>query len=358
MSALDRYFDYAATTPVDPRVREAMFPYLGEEFGNANSIHGFGQRASAAVERAREQVAQLIGAEDPGEIVFTSGASEANNWVLRSFSEGWVSPFEHSSVREPALHLGHRTLANDGWQLSDPGPASLVSVMLVNNETGAILDPSRFRASAKFLHSDITQAVGKIEVDVQRLELDAASMSAHKLYGPKGVGALYLRGGGSLPPLIFGGEQESGLRGGTLNVPGIVGFGKACEIALSERSDDEDRVTRARSILIDELSKVEEVRVNDAAINSPYIVSASFGGVQGETLVVELDSRGFAVSSGAACSSRSTEPSHVLTALGLVDYWLKGTLRISLGRFVSDDAAFELGKALRGAVGTLRGMRM
>ncbi|MBX3119661.1 MAG: cysteine desulfurase [Fimbriimonadaceae bacterium] len=358
MSSADRYFDYAATTPVDPRVLESMLPYFKEDFGNANSIHGFGQRAHSAVEHAREQVAKLIGAEDPSEIFFTSGATEANNWVLRSFETGYVSPFEHSSMREPALDHGFSFLTNDGWDLNAPSAASFISVMLVNNETGAILDPTALRKSAAFLHSDITQAVGKIHVDVQALDLDTASMSAHKLYGPKGIGALYLRGGTSLRPFILGGEQEQGLRGGTLNVPGIVGFGKAAEIAIDERLEDERRAQALQKSLIEELSKSSEVQVNRPSTSSPFILSVSFGGLQGETMVVEADSRGFAISSGAACSSRSTEPSHVLTALGLVDYWLKGTVRISLGRFTTESAVFELARTLNEIAGTIRRMSL
>lgn len=358
MSPLDRYFDYAATTPIDPRVREVMLPFLADDFGNANSIHRLGQHARAAVESAREKIAALIGAEDPSEIIFTSGATESNNWVLRSFSNGYVSPFEHSSVREPAHRFGYRELTNVDYALEVPDKVDLASVMLVNNETGAILDPSRFRRAAAFLHSDITQAVGKIPVDVQQLEVDAASFSAHKIYGPKGVGALYLKGGSLLEPFMIGGEQENGLRGGTLNVPGIVGFGKAAELLLDEMERDVQLVCESRRIAIEELSNLEGVQFNEAESASPFILSASFGGLQGETIVVEADTLGFAISSGAACSSRSTEPSHVLVALGLVDYWLMGTVRISFGRFVSADSTFELTKALKEAVGTIRRLSM
>ncbi len=358
MSALQRYFDYAATTPVDPRVRDAMLPYLDEEFGNANSIHSFGQRAHAAVERAREQIALLINAEDPSEIIFTSGATESNNWVLRSFPGGYVSPFEHSSIREPAQRLSYRELTNQGYSLEQPVKSDFVSIMLVNNETGAILDPNLYRGAASFLHSDITQAVGKIPVDVQALKVDAASFSAHKIYGPKGVGALYLRSGTSLEPYMIGGEQEHGMRGGTLNVPGIVGFGKAAELAMQEMEADSQRATLCHNALLTELASQPETRVNSPSGGSPYILSISFGGLQGETLVVEVDGLGFGISSGAACSSHSTEPSHVLTALGLEDYWLKGTVRISFGRFASQSDAFELGKALVHAVGTIRRLSM
>ncbi|MBN9503307.1 MAG: hypothetical protein BGO01_14865 [Armatimonadetes bacterium 55-13] len=350
--SLDRYFDNAATTPVDPRVLEEMLPYFGEAFGNANSIHGFGRRVEAAVQLARERVARLVGAGDPSEIVFTSGATEANNWVLHQ-TDGWVcSPFEHSSIYEANAVLGPRTFANEGYRISGPStPYEMAVVMLVNNETGAILEPP---AGANRLFRDITQAVGKIRVD--EVAYDLASFSAHKFYGPKGIGALHSRD--LFPsPYLFGGEQEMGLRAGTLNVPAIVGMGMAAAIALDEMEADYEMAKDLRALALEELLKISDVKLNQGDQTSPYIVSLSFLGVEGETLVVEADRAGYAISSGAACSSRSTEPSHVLTALGLEPEWLRGTVRISFGKYNSKVSTANLVKELRTAVEKLRTMQ-
>lgn len=352
---VERYFDNAATTPIDPRVVEAMQPWLSEGWGNAHSLHEPGRRAMAAVEQAREQVASLLDCY-PEEIYFTSGATEANNWVLRGFRKVLVSPLEHSSVREPALALGHSFVpmhrdlpepAFPTWQ--QDGAPDLVSLMLVNNEVGAIY-PSP--PSGPKLHRDITQALGKIPTDPTAMDL--ACFSAHKLYGPKGVGGLYARHGETPEPLLIGGEQEQGRRAGTLNVAAIVGFGAAAEIALDQRAEDMALVKELRQIVLEELSGVSDREVNGGPHISPYILSVSFLGIEGETLVIELDQAGFAISSGAACSSRSTESSHVLTALGLPPEWLRGTVRISFGRFNTKEAARELGMTLKTAVEKIR----
>jgi cysteine desulfurase len=349
-----RYFDNAATTPLDPRVWAEMRPYLEDEFGNASSIHAFGQSARAAVERARERLAALIGADDPTQITFTSGATESNNWVLRSFPSGVFSPFEHSAVREPAIFLGYEPLANEELTLQPPPRrAELLSVMSVNNEIGAQWDASAFRPYADKIHSDLTQSVGKLPTDLSGL--DYASLSAHKFYGPKGVGALYTADD-PLPPLLLGGEQEQGLRAGTLNVAGIVGLGAAAAIAADEWEEDRARAELLREIVVEGLQSLSDWQINGGVNASPYILSLSFRGLEGETLVIEADRAGYAISSGAACSSQSTEPSHVLTALGLDPEWRRGTVRISFGRFNNEETAAGLAKSLLHSAEKLRTM--
>ena len=218
--ARERYFDNAATTPVDPRVLAEMLPYLREAWGNPSSIHACGRRAAQAVARAREQVAGLLGAEDPAEVVFTAGASEANNWVISQFDSGWYGPFEHPSVREPAALRGFHALPCVGGEPSEPHERRrLASVMAVQNEWGGCFDLSQLRTWGEQAHSDVTQALGRVPFHLEHL--DYASFSGHKLYAPMGVGGLYRRGAPSLAALIIGGGQENGQRAGTLNVPGI-----------------------------------------------------------------------------------------------------------------------------------------
>lgn len=362
------YFDNAATTPLDPCVREAMLPYLGDEFGNANSIHQWGSRAMAAVENAREQVSIVIGSS-PELITFTSGATESNNWVIGEFKTGVISPFEHSSVREPALANGFRISKNDGLEPTPPHPfntypdelSELQSLMLVNNEIGTRWDPRIvLGAGGDFVHSDITQALGKvvIEPDVA----DYLTASAHKVYGPKGIGLVAT--GCLLEPMIRGGEQENDKRAGTLNVAGIVGFGAACALLDDSRERDWNLAQECRNAVLEELATIDDWQINGVPDQEwsmcgsvPHILSISFLGIEGESLVIESDNAGFAISAGAACSSRSTEPSHVLIAIGLEPEWIRGTIRISFGRFNTVNAAASLGKTLAGAVERLRSYR-
>ncbi|HVL39773.1 MAG TPA: cysteine desulfurase family protein [Fimbriimonadaceae bacterium] len=353
MNLRERYFDNAATTPLDPRVLEEMLPYLRDDWGNAHSIHAQGLRAMQGVDTARERIAMLVGADDPAEIAFTSGATEANNWVLRGFTAGSIGPFEHSSVKEPAEALGYQVLRNQGEYVLPPDSNQpIISLMAVNNEIGTIFQASAMRNHTDILHSDLTQAIGKVTPDLDGL--DFGSLSGHKFYGPKGVGALYARGAAWPDQLLRGGEQEFGARAGTLNVPSIVGMGVAAAIAADEGAHDRELARELRAIVLEGLSQVSDVQVNGGDQTVPHILSLSFRGIEGESLVVELDARAFAISSGAACSSRSTEPSHVLTALGLEQEWLRGTVRISFGRFNTKEAARELGRELEFAVNRLR----
>ncbi len=355
------YFDHAATTPVDPHVVAAMLPYLTEGYGNANSLHSWGRQARDAVERARERVAALIHAGDSSEIVFTSGATEGNNWVVRAHDDVAISPFEHSSVREPALALGKQILGNRGgyeleWGTAHPrnGRFDLVAIMAVNNETGAIL-PVGIADQGDTMHCDATQAIGKIPF--RATETQYASMSAHKFYGPKGIGALYIEGGHFMEPLLFGGEHEDGRRGGTLNVPGIVGMGEAALIAADRQPADFAHARSLRQLVLNELESLSDWQENRGEGQSPFILSLSFAGVEGETLVIEADHRGFAISSGSACSSRSHEPSHVLTALRVPPELMRGTVRLSFGRANSEDSARDLSRSLADIVESLRKLR-
>ena len=363
-----RYFDHAATTPLAPEVLREMEPYLGLA-GNAHSIHAFGRRAGAAVDLARGRVAELIEAEDPSQVVFTSGATEACNAVLAMHEGGWVSPFEHVAVREPALARGYRVMANEILEVKapnhglppkggkggggpayreplDPTPApphgeGILCLMAVNNEIGAVWNVRDLPAERRF--ADATQALGKISYSVDGL--DYAAFSAHKLYGPQGVGAIYAADA-ALDPFVKGGDQEEGRRAGTLNVAGIVGFGAACALAADRLEADHAHAAELRALVLDELRSLSDWRVNGGEDAVPHILSLSLAGLEGETLVIEADRVGFALSAGAACSSRSTEPSHVLVALGVGDLWRRGTVRISFGRANTPETARDLGRNL------------
>jgi cysteine desulfurase len=324
-----------------------MEPYLRDSFGNANSIHSAGREACAAVCKAREQVAALIRADDPSEVVFTSGATEANNWILRDFSTLAISPFEHGSVSAFACSHGATVLKNKGWTLEGSN-AELTSVMRVNNETGAILE----MPAARKTHSDATQAVGKIPIDVR--SYDFASMSAHKFYGPKGVGALYIKGAQEMEPLLFGGEQEHGQRSGTLNVPGIVGMGAAAAVAIERKDEDYAQAASLRDYVKGRLGELPGVSFVEHTAQSPFVLSTCFEGLEGESIVVSLDAKGFAVSSGSACSSGKGHTSSVLRALGLPDTLARGAVRISFGRFNTRQAAEALCSEIEAAVGSLR----
>ncbi|MCX7800253.1 MAG: cysteine desulfurase [Fimbriimonadales bacterium] len=353
---LDRYFDHAATSPLDPGVLRAMLPWLGERCGNAHSLHAWGREARAAVERAREQVAEAVGAESPEQIVFLSGATEACATALRQGPPGWISPYEHSAVREPALRLGYRVMTAGGNQPPAAGEATagVAAHLSLSNETGTIFDPRSVAPEPQPLLVDATQALGKLPAPA--VGADWAAFSAHKIGGPKGVGALYCR----YPlaePLIVGGGQEAGQRGGTLNVAGIVGFGEACRIAEQERESLWRKCGDLRAAVLAELDAVPDVRVNGGDRVAPHILSLSFLGLEGEAVVIELDALGFAVSSGPACSSGSNEPSPVLLAMGLPEEWARGTVRVSFGPTNTIEAARDLGRAIAKTVERLRGLK-
>ncbi|HEV8338203.1 MAG TPA: cysteine desulfurase family protein [bacterium] len=374
------YLDYASTTPVDPRVVAAMAPYLSERFGNAASIHSFGQEAREAVERARQIVAAAIGACDPEEIVFLSGATEADNFALTGAAlakepQGRhliVSAVEHHAVLEPARFLESRGFAVsllpvDAAGRVDPDAVraalrpdtTVVSVMHSNNEIGTLQPIAEIgritREAGVTFHCDAAQSLGILPLDVQTLGVDLLSMSAHKRYGPKGVGALYIRKGTPLVRLLHGGSHERNRRAGTHNTPGIVGFGEAIRLALEAMEEEAPRVAGLRDQLIEGLRPIEGARINGHPRERlPGIVNISFRGADSESLLLALDLRGIAASSGAACTSGSLEPSHVLPAIGLRPEVAAGTLRFSLGRWTTEEEITHLLEILSKVVESVR----
>jgi cysteine desulfurase len=376
------YMDNHATTRVDPRVVEAMLPFFDSEFGNAASrTHVFGWRAEEAVTRARTRLARLIGA-DPKEIVFTSGATESDNLaifgafeVLRSRGDHVITgATEHNAVLDPIERLRSRgarvtVLPVDAHGRVDPDDLRraiddrtvLVSLMLANNEVGTLHPLAEIGRICKekgvLLHSDAAQAAGRIPVDVQAMGVDLLSMSAHKVYGPKGVGALYVRRRNPrviLEPILLGGGHERGLRSGTLNVPGIVGFGTAAEIALAGMPEESSRIRALRDRLHEGIvGRLEDVLLNGHPVDRlPNNLNLSFAHVEGESLMAALD--GIAVSSGSACTSASKEPSHVLRAMGRTNEQAVTSIRFGLGRFNTREEVDEVVERVDGAVRRLR----
>ncbi len=353
----DVYLDHAATTPVDPAVARASVDCMERGFGNPSSLHAFGRAARHAMQEGREKVAALIGAAFE-EIVFTSGGTEADNLALHGAAEARrergdhliVSGIEHHAVLETAGELEGRgfrvtRLPVDGDGLVDPEEVRraitsrtvLISVMLANNEVGTIQEVAAIGRIARerevLFHSDAVQAAGSIPVDVGRLNVDLLSVSAHKLYGPKGIGALYVRKGVRLEPLLHGGGQERGRRAGTENLPGIVGFGVAAELAVAKREERAARAASLRDRLVaGVLAQIPDARLNGHSTKRlPGNAHFSFLGVEGEAILLNLDLEGIACSSGSACASGTTEPSHVLTAMGLPGEWAGGSVRLTLG---------------------------
>jgi cysteine desulfurase len=351
------YLDHNATTPLHPAIWEAMRPFLTDVFGNPSSLHTEGLQARDAVEEAREQVARLIGARAE-EIVFTSGGTEADNLAIL----GSVLPRQQqgrhivtSQIEHPAVLGGCRALETQGFRITrlpvgpggtfDPHDLAdvltdetlLVTLMHANNEVGTIQPVQACAALARargiVVHTDAVQSVGKIPTLVDDLGVDLLSLSSHKIHGPKGIGALYVRRGLTLDPIVTGGPQERGLRGGTEHVAAIVGLGAAAQLAAARMSDEMPRVAALRDRLEQGiLATIPDVLVNGAtAPRLPTTTNLSFKGVDGQSLVVALDLKGIATSTGSACSSGSLEPSHVLIAMGLADEWLQGAVRFSLG---------------------------
>jgi len=365
MLKLPIYLDNNATTPMDPRVLEAMLPYFVEHFGNAASRnHPFGWEAEEAVDYAREQVAQLIGA-DAKEIIFTSGATEADNLAIKGVFEMYASKgnhvitavTEHKAVLDTCKHIeksgGEVTylpVQPDGLidlkelEASIKPTTILIAIMYANNEVGVIQPVQEIAAIAKkhgvLFFTDGTQAVGKIPVDVLKDGIDMMAFSAHKMYGPKGVGALYVRRKNprvKVTAQMDGGGHERAMRSGTLNVPGIVGFGKACELARLEMEEDTKRISKLRDKLETALLKLEEAYVNGSTEHRlPHVSNISFKYVEGEGLMMGFN-KNIALSSGSACTSASLEPSYVLKALGLGDDLAHSSLRFGLGRFTTED---------------------
>ncbi len=376
--------DYHATTPVDPRVVEAMVPYFTQHFGNAASRnHPFGWEAEEAVEKARKQLADLIGA-NAKEIVFTSGATEADNLAIKGVAEMYhkkgnhiiTCVTEHKAVADTCKRLekeGYRVtylpVQKDGLISLDDllgaitGKTILITIMTANNEIGAIQPIAKIGAIAKeksiLFHTDAAQAVGKIPFNANDLKVDTASMSAHKMYGPKGVGALYVRCRNPrvlLAPIIDGGGHERGMRSGTLNVPGIVGFGKAAELCRQEIAADTERLRKLRDRLNDKLHQgLDEIYVNGSIEHRlPHNLNISFAYVEGESLLMGIND--VAVSSGSACTSASLEPSYVLKALGAGDDLAHSSIRFGLGRWSTTEEVDYVASKLVTVVTRLREM--
>ena len=349
------YFDNNATTPVLPEVLEAMRPYFGEHFGNASSIHHHGQETRAAVERARDSVAALLGCR-PAEIVFTSGGTEGDNLAIAGLTSAGdhviTASIEHHAVLMTCKHLDENGcevtyLPVDGRGLVDPDDVrralrsntTLISIMMANNETGVVQpveEIGKIAAEADvYFHTDAVQAAGKVKLDVSRIGCDALSISGHKMHAPQGVGALYVRRGAQLQPLFFGGRHERSRRAGTENVPGIVALGKAAELAMQgfERGDDKKMSALRDRLQHGILAQVEEAGVNsDDSPRVPNTSNIYFDHIEGESMVISLDLKGLAVSTGAACSSGAIEPSHVLMAMGLQTDRARASIRFSLGK--------------------------
>jgi len=349
------YLDNNATTPVLTEVLEAMRPYFGERFGNASSIHHHGQETRAAVERARDAVARLLGCR-VAEVVFTSGGTEGDNLAIVGLTSAGdhvvTSSIEHHAVLLTCKHLEENGcevtyVPVDGRGLVDPDDVrralrsntKLISIMMANNETG-VLQPvkeiGKIAAEADvYFHTDAVQAAGKVPIDVKRIACDALSISGHKMHAPQGVGALYVRRGTHLQPLFFGGRHERSRRAGTENVPGIVGLGKAAELAMQgfEHSDDKKMSTLRDRLQRGILAQAEEAGVNgEGAPRVPNTSNIYFDHIEGEAMVISLDLKGLAVSTGAACSSGAIEPSHVLVAMGLRADRARASIRFSLGK--------------------------
>jgi cysteine desulfurase len=375
------YLDHNATTPLDGRVFEAMLPFLTGSFGNPSSLHWFGQRARAAVDEAREKVAALVGAS-PSEVVFTGSGTEADNTALWGVL-GLAGPGRRglvvSTVEHHAVHNTARALAEEGVTVTTVRAGgdgrvdvedlrakvdertSLVAVMLANNETG-VLQPlpeavARAREAGALVFSDVVQAAGKVEVDVHALDLDLAALSAHKIYGPQGVGALFVRRGLRLRPFLRGGSQERNRRAGTENVAGIVGFGEAARLAQASLEDEGPRLAALRDHLERRLRDEAGARRNGDEPRVPNTCNASFEGIEAESLLMALDLAGVAVSTGAACAAGAVQPSHVLRGMGLPAERVQGSVRFSLGRSTTRaqvDAAVD---AVVEAVEKLRALR-
>ena len=376
------YLDHAATTPTRPEVVKAMLPYFTDAFGNPSSIYSYGQEARGAVEEARTKVAELIGARSE-EIIFTSGGTEADNYALKGAAYAnerkgnhiITTSIEHHAVLEVCKFLERRglkitRLPVDKYGLVDPDDVKraitdktiLISVMHANNQVGTIEPVEEIgkiaREAGVYFHTDAVQTLGHIPVNVDKLKVDLLAISAHKFYGPKGVGALYVRKGTRLVSLMHGGEQEKRRRAGTENVPAIVGLGKAVELAGQEMGKEAERLAYLRDKLIKGLGeKIDHIRLNGHPTRRlPNNVNVSVDFVEGESMLLNLDLEGICASTGSACSSASLEPSHVLLALGLSAEQAHGSLRFTLGRENTEADVEWVLEVLPGIVARLRAM--
>lgn len=376
------YMDHSATSPVDPEVFEAMKPYFVDSFGNASTLYSLGREGKQAMEAARIEVASLINAE-PKEIIFTSGGTESDNLAIKGTAYKLKNKGNHiitTNIEHPAVDETCKYLEKKGFKVTylpvgedgiikvDDLKAAitdetiLITVMHANNEIGTIqpIEEIGKIASEKkiYFHTDAVQTVGKIPVDVKKMNVDMLSLSSHKLYGPKGVGALYIKKGVRIEPLLHGGGHERGLRPGTENVAGIVGLGKACSIAKVSQETDAQKLTTLRNKLVDGvLNSIEDSYLNgDRTKRLPNNANFRFTGIEGESLILHLDTKGIAASTGSACSSTKLEASHVLTAIGLKEVEAHGSLRISLGHENTEEDIEYAIKAINEVVAQLRQM--
>lgn len=379
---IEFYFDYNATTPTDPRVVEAMMPFFTDNFHNPSSFYTRAGEAAHAISQAREKTARLLNAE-PGEIFFTAGGTESDNLAIQGTVSKLKKKGNHiitSAIEHPAILKTCQSLERKGYDVTylpvdnegfvNPGDLEksikdttiLVTVMHANNEIG-VLQPLKelidiAHGKGVYFHTDAVQSTGKIPVDVKALGVDMLSASSHKLYGPKGVGIFYKKKGVKIDPILIGGGHEQGLRGGTENVPGIVGLGKAAELALAEMAGEEEKLRALRDrIKKGILETIPEVMVNGNTEKALYnTLNVSIKYIEGESILAMLDGEGFALSSGSACSSKALDPSHVLLAIGLKHEDAHGSLRISLGKYSTAAAVDALLKALPPVVERLRSM--
>jgi cysteine desulfurase len=375
------YFDNNATTQVAPEVFEAMRPYLTELYGNPSSIHRFGSQVGQKIAEARGQVAALIGAADPVEVIFTSCGTEGDNAAIRGVLEARPDKrhIVTTQVEHPAVLGLCQQLEKKGYRVTWLGvdqdgmldldelrgaltdDTALVSIMVANNETGVIFPIEKIGAIVKAkgipFHVDAVQAAGRLPLDMRALPVDLLTISAHKFHGPKGVGALYVRRGITFPPFIVGGHQERNRRAGTENVAGITGMGKAAEIALARLAEDSERIGKLRDRFEESLLRsCPECRVNGQRQSRlPNTSNVSFRYLEGESILVLLDQNGICASTGSACTAGSSEPSHVLRAMGMPAEWLQGTVRFSLGRFNTGKEVDDVNQTLPSIVQRLQG---
>ena len=374
------YLDYAATTPVDPRVIKEMQPYLSEKFGNTMSWHSFGQEAEAALQKSRQIISDSIGA-DSSEVIFTGSATESNNLALKGVALAnknkgrhiIISSIEHPCVMESAKFLEKQgfeitRLPVNGYGLIDPKEVArairkdtiLVSIIHASNEIGTLQAVAEIgqicRSKGVYFHTDAVQSFGKMPIDVNKMKVDLLSASSHKIYGPKGAALLYVRKGTVIEPLLHGGGQEFGLRSSTVNVAGIVGFAKACQLTQKEMKRESVRIIKLRDRLIKGVLENITGSYLNGHPTKRLVNNANFrfDGVEGEAIMVQLDLAGIAVSTGSACSSSNLEPSHVLLAIGLKHQQAHSSLRVSLGRWTKNEEVDYLFKVLPNIINNLR----